>query len=212
MEDASVYCAEMHLASIFCDGIPPLTTLQELEQRRPSRADARRNYDALIAAARNAFAELGASAPLEEIARRANVGIATLYRNFPTRELLIECVYLEEVEAVCQAGLEVADLEPWTALMTWLGRFVEYVGTKRALIDALNRESSALQACRVGLIEAGGPLLRRAQEAGLVRDDVTISEVMQIVSGISGVNFASVELRNKVLAVALDGLRARQTA
>ena len=186
-----------------------MTTLLELEQRRPARADARRNYDSLIAAARIAFAELGSGAPLEEIARRANVGIATLYRNFPTREMLVECVYLEEVEAVCQAATDVSDLEPWTALTTWLGRFVDYVGTKRALVDALNRESSALQACRVGLVEAGGPLLARAQNAGLVRSDVGVSEVMQIVSGISGVNFASVELRDKVLGVALDGLRVR---
>lgn len=184
-----------------------LTTLLELEQRRPARADARRNYDALIKAARGAFAELGADAPLEEIARRANVGIATLYRNFPTREVLIESVYLEEVEAVCQAATEVTELDPWAALMAWLSRLVEYIGTKRALIDALNRESSALKACRVGLIEAGWPLLLRAQKAGLVRDDVTISEVMQIVSGISGVSFAAPALRDKVLAIALDGLR-----
>ncbi|RYH13454.1 MAG: TetR/AcrR family transcriptional regulator [Alphaproteobacteria bacterium] len=186
-----------------------MTTLRELELRRPARADARRNYDALIKAARGAFAELGADAPLEEIARRAEVGIATLYRNFPTREVLIESVYLEEVEAVCEAAAEVAGLEPWTALTTWLDRLVDYVGTKRALIDALNRESSALQGCRVGLVQAGGPLLARAQEAGLVRDDIGITEVMQIVSGISGVSFASPDMRKKVLGVALDGLRTR---
>jgi AcrR family transcriptional regulator len=197
------------LASAFCKELTIVTTLQELEQRRPARADARRNYDALIAAARNAFAELGADAPLEEIARRANVGIGTLYRNFPTRDVLVESVYLEEVEAVCEAAADVGDLEPWTALTTWLGRFVDYVGTKRALIDVLNRESSALKACRVGLVSAGGPLLQRAQEAGLVREDIEISELMQMVSGISGVNFASVELRDKVLGVALDGLRTR---
>ena len=184
-----------------------MTSLVELEQRRPRRADARRNYDALIEAARGAFAELGPQAPLEEIARRADVGIATLYRNFPTRETLVEGVYLEEVEAVCQAADQVTHLEPWPALIAWLDRLVDYLGTKRALIDALNRESSALQACRHSLVEAGGPLLERAQAAGIVRRDIDIDDVMRLVSGINGVKFADDSQRDKVLAVALDGLR-----
>lgn len=184
-----------------------MSNLVELELRRPRRADARRNYDALIQAARGAFAELGAQAPLEEIARRAEVGIATLYRNFPTREELVEAVYLEEVEAVCRVADDVAGLEPWPALITWLDRLVDYLSTKRALIDALNRESSALQACRHSLVDAGGPLLERAQGAGVVRQDVAIEDVMRLVSGITGVKFADDRQRDKVLAVALDGLR-----
>ena len=184
-----------------------MANLVELQQRRPRRADARRNYDALIGAARVAFAELGPQAPLEEIARRAEVGIATLYRNFPTRESLVEGVYLEEVEAVCQAADDVGHLEPWPALMAWLDRLVDYIGTKRALVEALNQGSPTLQVCRQNLVDAGGPLLARAQEAGVVRKDVAIDEVMRLVSGITGVKFADDSQRDKVLAVALDGLR-----
>lgn len=185
-----------------------MAKLAELEQRRPRRADARRNYDALIETARVAFAELGPQAPLEEIARRAGVGIATLYRNFTTREELVEAVYLEEVEAVCRFADDVVDLDPWPALIAWLDRLVDYLGTKRALIDALNRDSPALQACRQSMFDAGEPLLDRAQESGVVRPDVAIDDVMRLVGAITGVQFSDDSQRNKVLAVALDGLRS----
>src|SRR5215211_9158990 len=97
---------------------------------RPKRADARRNYDKLIAAARDAFAEHGTSASLEEIARRAEVGIGTLYRHFPSRQELLEAVYVEEVEGVCRRADELTDLPPWEALAEWLHRVVAYVGRK----------------------------------------------------------------------------------
>src|SRR5689334_24275830 len=105
--------------------------------RRPQRADARRNFDALIAAARDAFAADGAGASLEDIARRAGVGIGTLYRNFPTRDALVEAVYVEEVEAVVRAAEDAASLEPWEAVQAWLRRFLLYVGTKKALLEGL---------------------------------------------------------------------------
>src|SRR5919107_5305268 len=94
-----------------------------LTVRRPQRADARRNFDALIAAAREVFAAQGADASLEDIARRAGVGIGTLYRNFPTRQDLFERVYIGEVEDLCAVARDVADREPWDALATWLRRF-----------------------------------------------------------------------------------------
>ena len=178
----------------------------DFSRRRPQRADARRNYDALIAAARDTFAELGTLAPLEEIARRAEVGIATLYRNFPTREELIESVYLEEVEAVVQAALTVEHLEPWPALLAWFDRVMAYIGTKKALIDALNRDSPAIQSCRTSLFTAGQPLLARAQAAGVVRNDVGIDDVLRLVTSIAGAGFPSPEQRSKVLSIALDGL------
>src|SRR5271165_6327245 len=84
--------------------------------RRPKRADARRNYDRVLAAAREAFAERGASTSLEEIARRAEVGIGTLYRNFPNRQALVEAVYVDEVDAVCRSASEFDQLEPFEAL------------------------------------------------------------------------------------------------
>src|SRR5437868_13352941 len=84
--------------------------------RRPKRADAQRNYDKLLAAGRAAFTEADADASLEDIARRAGVGIATLYRHFPTRQMLIEAVYVDEVEALSRSARDVADLPPWEAL------------------------------------------------------------------------------------------------
>src|SRR4051812_19786986 len=104
---------------------------------RPKRADARRNYDQLIQAARQAFTEHDQSASLEEIARRAGVGIGTLYRHFPTRSDLIQAVYVEEVEALARSAEDGLDLEPWDALIKWLHGFVGYIGTKQALADEL---------------------------------------------------------------------------
>lgn len=186
-----------------------MTTIAELARRRPARADARRNYDKLIAAARATFAELSTSAPLEEVARRADVGIATLYRNFPTRELLIESVYLEEVQAVSNAASEGAGRDPWDALVTWLDRFVAYVATKRALIEGINRDTFAFQACREVLWGAAEPLLLNAQQAGLIRADVSVDDVLRLVGGIASVGFVSEEQQKKVLSIALDGLRAK---
>ena len=121
---------------------PPVATV-----RRPQRADARRNFDALLAAARAAFAEQGSEASLEGIARRAGVGIGTLYRNFPTRQHLFDAVYVDEVEALCRVADEVAQLPPWEALVTWSRRFVGYVATKRAIYEALNRDSAMFRYC-----------------------------------------------------------------
>src|SRR5689334_24979971 len=93
--------------------------------QRPKRADARRNYDLLVAAARDAFAEHGTDTSLEEIARRAGVGIGTLYRRFPSRTALLEAVYVEEIQSVCDRAYGFADeLGPFDALAAWLRSFV----------------------------------------------------------------------------------------
>jgi|SRR4051812_16470296 len=175
--------------------------------RRPQRADARRNFEALLAAAREAFAENGTETSLEDIARRAGVGIGTLYRNFPTRQDLFEAVYVEEINQLSAAATAVADLPPWEALTTWLERFVEYVATKRAIIEALNRESAMFRSCRVTMYEAGEPLLARAQEAGEVRPDASFDDLLRMVSGLSSATFVDEDQRARVLAFALDGLR-----
>src|SRR6186997_1886110 len=128
---------------------------------RPKRADARRNYDQLIAAAREAFREKDRSASLEDIARRAGVGIGTLYRNFPTRADLVEAIYVDEVEALARSADTSAELDPWEALTTWLQRFVGYVATKQALSDELfaiaERDASVFAGCRALLHSAGEP-------------------------------------------------------
>ena len=179
----------------------------------PKRADARRNYDKLIAAAREAFAEHGTSASLEEIARRAQVGIGTLYRHFPTRQDLLEAVYVEEVEEMCESAGEFADLPPWEALAGWLQRIGAYVGRKHALAEELwkylDRDADVFRGCRTALFEAGEPLLERAQQAGAVRPDVRLDDVLQIVGGIGKNPTIPRDQVAHILDIALDGLRYR---
>ncbi len=100
---------------------------------RPKRADARRNCEKVLAAARAAFAEGGESTALEEIARRAGVGIGTLYRHFPNRQALVEALYVGEVDEICRSAAELDDADPWEALSGWLERFIGYIATKQAL-------------------------------------------------------------------------------
>ncbi|MDG4805239.1 helix-turn-helix domain containing protein [Micromonospora sp. WMMD1120] len=179
----------------------------EVFARRPKRADARRNYDALIAAARDAFAEHGAAASLEDVARRAGVGIGTLYRNFPSRRHLFEAVYVEEVRALSRSAEDLSELPPWDALVAWLHRFVAYVATKRALAEQLLQDSEIFGTCRTEIYAAGEPLMRRAQAAGAVRDDIGFDDVVRLISGLTMAQFPSPEQRDRVLGVALDGLR-----
>jgi len=180
-----------------------------LDERRPTRADARRNFDALIEAGRAAFAEHGLDASLEDIARRAGVGIGTLYRNFPTRDALVEAVYLDEVAGVAAFAEELDDADPFDALAAWLRRFADYASRKKVLLEGLNRDSELLQTCRGIMYESGEPLLRRAQAAGEVRSDVAIDDAVRLVAGVAGVAFPDAEQRERVVDLALDGLRTR---
>jgi AcrR family transcriptional regulator len=179
---------------------------------RPKRADARRNYDKVLAAAREAFAEGGESTALEEIARRAGVGIGTLYRNFPNRQALLEALYAEEVEQICGAAVATLDSDdPWEALTGWFDRFIGYMATKQALaaelMNYLDRDAPLFKTCRTALWEAGGPLLARAQAAGVVRPDVEIGDVIHMVMGIAKIPTADPAQTKHIVRVALDGLR-----
>jgi len=180
-----------------------------IEVRRPQRADARRNFDALLAAARDAFASKGTEASLEDIARHAGVGIGTLYRNFPTRQDLLKAVYLGEIEELCLAAEDVADLPPWEALSTWLRRFVAYAATKRAINESLNREAPVFSEAREAMYAAGTPLFGRAQEAGEARKDMSFDDLLRLVSGLTSCAFVDDEQRERVLQIALDGVRTR---
>ena len=180
---------------------------------RPMRADARRNYEKVLAAAREAFAEGGESTALEEIARRAGVGIGTLYRHFPNRQALLEALYVGEVEEVCRSAAELDATDPWEALTGWFQRFIGYLATKHALaaelLNYLDQDAPLFQVCRASLFEAGEPLLKRAQEAGVARRDVDIGEVIQMVVGIAKIPAADPGQKEHILRVALDGLRYR---
>jgi AcrR family transcriptional regulator len=183
---------------------------------RPKRADARRNYEKVLAAAREAFAEGGESTALEEIARRAGVGIGTLYRHFPNRQALLEALYVDEVEEVCRSAAQLEGADPWEALNSWFERFIAYLATKRALahelLNYLDQDASLFRVCRTSLFEAGEPLLKRAQEAGVVRPDVNIADVMQMVIGIGKIPAGEPGQVEHIIRIALDGLRYRPEA
>jgi AcrR family transcriptional regulator len=185
-------------------------TNTEIETRRPMRADARRNYEKLVAAAREVFAEAGTSAPLEDVAERAGVGIGTLYRHFPTRQALLEAVYLEEVQGIAGAASELTGLEPWEALSTWLRQYVSFAKTKKAFTEALletDPESTVLLQCRTAILEAGNALVERAQEAGVVRPDTKFADIGRLIGGVAVVPTFDDEQRERLVTLALDGLR-----
>lgn len=185
---------------------PPETTFA-----RPRRADAQRNYDKVLVAARDAFAERGASTSLEEIARRADVGIGTLYRHFPTRQALLEAVYAHEVDEVCRTAVGLTGGDPWEDLVSWLRRLAAYMATKQALIhellDYVDREAPLFTSCRASIGTAGEPLLKRAQDAGVVRKDAEFSEILQLVGGIAKIPATDPAQTDHLLRIVLDGLR-----
>jgi AcrR family transcriptional regulator len=184
----------------------------EIQLKRPQRADARANHAKLVAAARALFTEKGTSAPLEEVAERAGVGIGTLYRHFPTRHALLEAVYVDEVEAMARAATELEELPPWDALSQWLHQYVGFAATKRALNEALmetDPNSNVLLTCRTAIAGAGTALVERAQHAGVVRNDTTFVDIVRMVGAIAMVPTEDPEQKNRLLELALDGLRYR---
>ena len=179
---------------------------------RQLRADARVNHDKLVAAARALFTEKSTSAPLEEVAERAGVGIGTLYRHFPTRQALLEAVYVDEVEAMARSAADLAQLPPWEALSEWLHQYVGFAATKRALNEALMETdpgSDVLLTCRTAISSAGTALVERAQRAGVVRKDTQFADVVRMVGAIAMVPTEDPEQKTRLLELALDGLRYR---
>jgi AcrR family transcriptional regulator len=182
----------------------------EIPSRRPQRADARANHAKLVAAARSVFSDKGTTAPLEDVAGRAGLGIGTLYRHFPTRLALLEAVYVDEVEAMAQSAADLTALPPWEALSQWLHQYVGFAATKRALNEALmeaDRDSDVLLTCRTAITGAGTALVERAQRAGVVRADTNFMDIVRMVGGIALVPTEDPEQKARLLELALDGLR-----
>ena len=182
---------------------------------RPMRADAQRNYARLLDAARAAFLERGADdVSLEEIARRAGVGIGTLYRHFPTRQALLEAVYRDQVDTLSARAEELLRTEsPEEALAEWMRALLEFSSTKRsmtaALLATLGTDSELLSACVTVIRTAAEALLARAQQAGVVRPDADAGDLMRLVHA---VNIATEKApdpgqADRMLALILDGLR-----
>jgi AcrR family transcriptional regulator len=154
------------------------------------RADGRRNYERLLDEARAAFAEHGTEVSLRDVARRAGVGIGTLYRHFPTREALIEAAMRHGLDGLRTLAGELLDSEPaGDALATWLLAFAtgstRYQGLPASLIAALYDENSDLHLSCQAMRAAAAHLLDRAQQAGQVRRDITVDELLALVTGIA---------------------------
>jgi AcrR family transcriptional regulator len=184
---------------------------------RPKRADAQRNYERLLSAAVAVFTERGADdASLEEIARRAGVGIGTLYRHFPTRPALLEAVYRDQVEALrARADDLLASTDPPAdALAAWLRALATFSATKHSLTSSLlatlGKDSDLLSACSKVICDAADALLHRAKQAGVVREDANALDVIRLVHG---VNLATQRApadpgqADRLLGLVLDGLR-----
>jgi AcrR family transcriptional regulator len=181
------------------------------------RADARQNHARLISAATAAFAEKGADAPLEDIARRAGVGIGTLYRHFPSRVDLQAAVFRTQVRVVCEQGDALLQTDaPDQAFAVWTRALAGYLVTKRglsrALIDAVGVESELITSCWVTMRETTERLLEKAQRAGVIRSDVTGMDVMRLVHGVAVSSERDPDRAGLLLSVMLDGLAARPGA
>ncbi len=181
---------------------------------RPQRADACRNRERLVEAARAVFASRGSSTTVEEIARAADVGVGTLYRHFPRRIDLVEAVYREDVQGLVTLAAELsASTGAWEALVEWLEGFVRYAQAKRTFLTELHEafEKSpdlALQS-RERIADAVGAVLSRAQAAGAARTDLDQYDLMQLVGGMCMARNGTLEQNQRLLTFLLDGIRAR---
>ncbi|TDD68183.1 TetR/AcrR family transcriptional regulator [Jiangella aurantiaca] len=179
---------------------------------RPMRADARRNHERIVTAAREAFTEHGPGAPLDDIARRAEVGPGTLYRHFAGREALIEAVYRADVERLGERAAELAaELPPLDALTAWLREEVQYIVANRglgaALKAAIDQDSETYALCKRLMREAAAVVLVRAQEAGQVRDDLEPRDLLLLGHGLGVAAEAAPDSFERLLSVTVSGLR-----
>jgi len=179
---------------------------------RHMRADARRNYERLVAAARTIFAREGGGASMEAIAREAGVGVGTLYRHFPTRIDIVEAVYREDVDNLVRAAESAdAELEPWPAVVAFLEALVRYARGKRTFLNELREWVDKNPEIKVQLSErinqAMELVIGRAQRAGVMRTDITGSDLMQLVGPMCANATLSEDQSRRLVAMILDGLR-----
>ena len=184
------------------------------EAPRALRVDAQRNRDKLLAAAAEVFAASGVEGSLEDVARRAGVGVGTLYRHFPTRDALVEAVYRREVDLLCDAASALlSELPADEALAEWMRRFVGHVATKRGMATALKSmvaaDAQLFDHCRANMHAAAQSLLDEGARGGLIRSDVSAADLMRAMSGICLVSDQDgwQDQAKRLVALLLDGLR-----
>lgn len=184
---------------------------------RKPRADAQRNRERLVEAAKVAFAEKGPDASLEEIARRAGVGIGTLYRHFPTRDAILEAVYRRELDQLAEAAARLLESPtPGAALREWMLLFVDYIATKKVVAPVLGAalgEISASYASSSGLTltEGMAQLIRRAANHGDIRADADPEDILRALVGFTYGNTSPTWQASalRLIDILMDGLTAR---
>jgi len=180
----------------------------------PLRADARRNRDNLVAAARDAYAAAGGRVTLEGIARAAGVGIGTLYRHFPTRESLVEAVYAAQLDDVASSARSLLDqFPPDVALQAWINRYAEFTATKRGMVDTLRAGWASgritTPRTRERITAAIGLILTAGAQAGSLRADVDPDDVTAMLLGVflATASDSPSEQTGRLLAFVVDALR-----
>lgn len=188
------------------DSLSTMLSSSAEPQRR--RSDAERNRDRILAAARQVLADRAAEVSMAEVSRRAGVGMATLYRNFPGRRELLEALFAQEVNELCQAAGQMSG-SPGDALIAWLRRFAAFHQTKHPIAAELLRHTDVADpifgSSRHRVLAAGRPLLVAAQQAGEVRADLALEQVLDLVLAASTIAGTPAYVE-PILHAALDGL------
>jgi AcrR family transcriptional regulator len=169
-----------------------MATKRSQRVRRKPRADAERNRDRILAVAKDAFTQRGAEASLDDIAKQAGVGAGTLYRHFPSREVLIEAVYRTEVEKLAAAERTFAEtMPPIDALRAWMMLFVDYIAAKKIIAPVLNTvlggASTVFESSYAQIWGAIRGLVKRAIKTGDIRKDLDPIDLLRALIGVSNV-------------------------
>jgi AcrR family transcriptional regulator len=181
-----------------------------MTEERPQRADARRNREAILRAARQIFAKQGSQAQMDDVAKRAKVGVGTVYRHFPTKEALFEALAVDKFERITRFADEAMEIEdPWEALVTFLKNSAALQAADRSLSEVFRDHGDFMvdTAKDCGLTDLGDRLVTRAQEAGVLRNDVRGSDLGMICCAVGDLNAVPVWSWERMLDIVLDGLR-----
>ncbi|WP_236746681.1 TetR/AcrR family transcriptional regulator [Mycobacteroides abscessus] len=174
------------------------------------RVDAQRNRDKILAAAKGAFANPDADVSMAEIARRAGIGSATLYRNFPDRRALLEAVYRDEIDLVCQAAASCNGTTAGEKLHWWLRCFYDYFLSKRVLAGELlehtDSDSTVFREGFARIVTVAESLTNAARTSGELRGDLTVDQILALVASVANIP-GDPAYREPILNASLDGLR-----
>ncbi len=187
----------------------------DIPQAPTRRVDAERNRERILTAARAAFADPDADVSMAEISRRAEVGSATLYRNFANRRQLLEALYVDEIDAVCEAAETIEGDSPGAIFQAWLHRFYAYFTSKRLvaaeLLQATDADDPVFGAGYKRVIDAGRPLLLAAQKSREIRVDLTLEQILSMVAAIAKIP-GTTNYRAPILQTALQALETSTDA